>query len=630
MVPPENFENMPKQMARLLLALVLFSALAGLVVSDAGGFFRNGNGGKQDVATVGGKGITAQEFMPIYRRALMQNNIEEKQALQMGLPYMVLQQEITRRTMTEAAHAAGIRLGTQRIANELRKQLDATPLSGTTKEKLQVVLRQQDMSEAQFVAMLRDSFTANLLASSIAGEDMQIPSAMIEAPFRAERQQRSAEAVTISRDAVRNNVKVSDKDIADFYKEKREAYRTMEKRDLAILTLPQKLFLGDTKIDDAAIKKFYDENTDQFMLPARVKMAQMIASDEKAAKAMLDKKPADIAAVKEKDVQAMTSDWYTQPSLPQELQNALYPAKPSGWVGPVKTSLGWHVLKVESYEESKPRPLADANETIHKQLNDEALDAQLNKAAESIESHLGDESVLDDLAKEYKLEQVVMHDVTATALPGTLKEKKLPEAMAQRISEAAAQLQEGETSPLLTTPDGDMMLVQVKKITPSSIPALEAIHTQVEQNARQAAENRAMQALADRLINATSDKNKTAFADAARKNNLAVKNVGPMNFATAEKEMGKGAANLLFALSTKSPVSSTEEANSITVLHLQQIVPFTGPVDEKALPGLRDKAKSSLSMEIQQEFLQGWRDQLKAEPNMKLMQQIFAQETTTP
>ena len=603
-----------KTFTRLLLGGILIVMVLGLVLTGNSDLLRSGVGNR-NIAKIGDKTITAQEFEMIYARRIAQSGLTDANARQMGVPSMVLQKEIERQTLLQAAKKLGIRIDNKYVASQLKKQLDQLTLSGTPQEKLQMVLQQQKITERELVDLLRGDFAINVLASTASTGDLQVPDELVKSSYQSGKEKRSAEIIAVTSAKAKP---LSKEQINSYYKENGERYRTLEQRDIAVLVLPKELFSKDVVISDEDAKTYYTGNTDKFMAPERVKLEQVIVNTKEAADKIIAAKPASLEALKEK--QSLKSDWYAKSSLPKEFETALYPAQPKGLVGPVKTSLGWHVMNVTEYQKAKPLSFEESQAVIKRQLKDDKLDAQMTEFTNDLDNAIAEEASLEAIGKKYKLKPLIVPGVT---VKGALDNLALPEASKQRIQEAAFSLQDDEISPLLDTSDGDYLLVQVTKIDAAHIPELKEILPVVTADAEKANQSKALLNKAEELVGLFDPKDPTAFVKAIKDAGLTGKVIPAQTKEEMTKAYDADLAELVFTLGANNTLSYTQEAGKISLIRLKDIQPNSETPDVKTSDTLRETVKNDMIQELQQQFMAAWQKDLHVSVNMDLLQSAF-------
>ena len=99
--------SMRKGFVSLIFMVLLVLGGFGLILTDAGGFFKGGVG-RNDIATIGGEKISAQQFDRQIRRLLQGQNITSTDAYKAGLIQNYLQTEIAKFLLAKEAEKLGI------------------------------------------------------------------------------------------------------------------------------------------------------------------------------------------------------------------------------------------------------------------------------------------------------------------------------------------------------------------------------------------------------------------------------------------------------------------------------------------------------------------------------------------
>jgi peptidyl-prolyl cis-trans isomerase D len=622
-----NTSTLHATVTKVLLGLVLLSSVGALVLTGNSSTLREGVS-SANIAKIGDKSISAQEFSQIYSRRIAQNNIPDEMARKMGVPQMILQSEIEHETMLQAAKKLGIRIDDKYIAEQLTKQLEQIKADGTPKEKLQMILRQQKLTEGELVASLRGDYSINVLASTVTTNDLNVPEGLLVNAYQAKKQKRSAEITYVTAETLKDRKPLTQEQLEAYYKENNNTYRIEEKRDISALVLPQKIFLKEVTVSEDEAKKYYNENPSQFMSPERVQMEQVILPDEAAAKKIIDAKPHDLSAYKTQ--QYIKADWYSKKTLPKELLNVVYPSQAKGIIGPVKTPLGWHVLNVTTYEDAKPESFESAKSAIEHQLKDVKIDDQMTAATNELDAMIAGGSSLADIAKKYKLEPVSVSGLQAKKAADQMKQSSIPMAVQQRIQDALFTMQANEISPLMDTPDGDNVIFQVTKVTPASTPELKTIETQIRADADKAGLNKALLTKAEELVGVYDPKDQSKLDKAISNAKLKTEAVEPMTHDELSAKFDKQFGDLLFTLSPDNRLSYVQYPDKVVLVRLKNIVSDKEKPDAKTLDGLKDALKTSMVQELQQQFMQAWQKELGVSVNETLFQNDFGPQSKEP
>jgi peptidyl-prolyl cis-trans isomerase C len=188
-------------------------------------------------------------------------------------------------------------------------------------------------------------------------------------------------------------------------------------------------------ITDEALRKVYDAAPEQFRTGERATVSHMLFRDRGRAQEMLSRAKAgepfealmkEIGGVKG-EVAADLGD-IERGNFVKEFEDAAFAAAPGSVVGPVKTTYGYHVIKVygkkpagvQTFEEVKPQLLAEQRENAQRE------------AFESLIAGLRSASTIRILERPGEVEGGKATAVPGTAQPGPKEEEAgLPAAPAK-------------------------------------------------------------------------------------------------------------------------------------------------------------------------------------------------------
>src|SRR5512139_2954326 len=148
-------------------------------------------------------------------------------------------------------------------------------------------------------------------------------------------------------------------------------------------------------LSDEALRKNYNENAAQFQVGERAKVSHMLFRDKARAEEMTRRAKSGEpfeglmkeVGSRDGEVAADLGD-IERGNFVKEFEAAVFAAAPGSVVGPVRTTYGWHVIKVyerkpagvRSFEEVKPQLLAEQRERAQRDAF-EALIADLRKSS---------------------------------------------------------------------------------------------------------------------------------------------------------------------------------------------------------------------------------------------------------
>lgn len=148
----------------------------------------------------------------------------------------------------------------------------------------------------------------------------------------------------------------------------------------------------DIQITDADIKKYYDDNKDKFAVGPRVKARHILVEKEEDAKAILAqlKKGADFATLAKEKSKCPSAPrggdlgWITKGRMDPEFEKAAFALKKGEMSGVVKSSFGYHIIKVDDVDQGKEKTLEEVKPAIERQIKREKRDEAVGKMKEEI------------------------------------------------------------------------------------------------------------------------------------------------------------------------------------------------------------------------------------------------------
>lgn len=452
-------------LSAIFLGLLVMGAV-GLIFSDWHGMFQNGYS-KTDVAIVDGTPIKIAEFNNRVTHVLRQQQIPVVEAYQMGLIKNLLTNEIFEILVKKDAAKLGIRIEDRIIAEQI-KTLIAPYKSATVNDRdaLKKFLEIQGMSEKQLVATLRDELTSRILKSTLSSASY-VPDALLSDLQAYHGMTKNLEVVFTPNSSITLKEQPSDAELQSYYQERSAGFMNPESRDVTVAVLDSSK-IAKPVVTDADIKAFFDENHDQFSLPASVDVEQSLLDDETKAKAVADAVKAGTPmadAVKqatghEKAFQGKNN--FSKDGLPSEIATPVFAAKTGDVIGPVKSALGYHVIRLLALKEAQTASFDSVKDKIRKELEDEKSGNAVYDVTGDIEDRLANGETYEALTKDYPL--------TLTSLKALKKDAKATswtDKEFQIILTKAFGMKDATPSEMTDLSPNKLYSIRVDKISPA-------------------------------------------------------------------------------------------------------------------------------------------------------------------
>lgn len=452
----------------LFLALLVLGGFS-LVLTDWNGMFRDGGIAKTDVAVVNGTPIKIAEFNTLANRILRNQRIDPSRAYEMGVIDNILQSEILSRVLALAAHDYGISVEDKHVARQISALI--SPLvtkESDPKQALQQFLKMQGMSEKDLVRTIRHEMETELLKATIASS-VYVPQILQHDISSYRGMTRTVKYVELKNTDIKIGNTIDEATLKEYYKGIETQYMIPESRDFSVAIFDVSEALKNVSASDEEIESYYQSHQDEYAVPEKRALEQAVLQTESEAQALMEKAATykNLAnAVKDQtgDTKAFIDQMsFAESDLTPEMSAPVFGAKAHDLVGPIKTPLGFHVIRVTAIEAPHTKPLDEVKDQIKQQLIGEKVGNDIYKVTSAIEDRLAGGDSFADLEKDYKLEILNFKDVTVSGDP--LKtDGKLDETQKEKIREKAFQMTAGEASSLSDLTATSFYSVRVEQI----------------------------------------------------------------------------------------------------------------------------------------------------------------------
>jgi len=492
------------------------------------------------LANVDGTPITVGAFQRRYNAQVQAfrnqygGQINDQLLKQLGIDRQILQQLVDEEAMVAEARKQNISVSDA----EIRERILAMPgfqengrFVGESRYRQILQFQNPPMTTSDFESNLRRALSIDKLRTALTGW-MSVNDADVVAEFRKRNEKVKLDVVPVTADAFKSQVTVSDADLAAYFDKNKETYRIGEKRKVKYALLNVEQVRATITVPEAEITAFYQQNMSQYQTPAQVRASHILlhteGKDEAKVKAQAEdiiKKAqapgADFAALAKQYSEDETNkdnggdlDYFGKGRMVPEFEAAAFAMK-TGEISstPVKSSFGYHIIKIVDSKPETTRALADVRKEIEDQLKWQRAQTEAERQAKAIEATVKTPADLDKAAKERSL-TVQESGFFLTDEPiGSLGPQ--PE-MAARIFT----LKDGDVTPALRVAAGWVFATVTGKQEPK-VPTLDEVKTRVKDDLTR--EKAAEVAKARASAIAASLKGAKDFAAAVKQAGLTVK-----------------------------------------------------------------------------------------------------------
>lgn len=388
----------------------------------------------ETLATVGGLPISVAEFQRVYAaqrqrmEQIYQGRLDANLLKQMGLEDQVLEGLVSDRVVLLEAKRLGVSADDASVADAISKipgLQENGHFVGAAEYRRRLEI--QGRSVEEFEAAVRSSLLQQRLEALVT-DGVAVAPAEAELDFRRQSEQIKAEYVLVDSARFKPQASVSDDEVAAWFASKKDAYKLPERRILSYLLLDQVALEGRVTVTDHEIDVHYQEHRDEFKqeeqacashILVKVKSASSPeghddAEARKLAEAILAKLKAggDFAELAKKSSEDKGSaasggdlGCFARGRMVPEFENAAFSMGAGETSELVKSSFGYHVIRLVSHQPESTLPLAAVKDQIRRGLVQERVQALLEEKAQAIAALLGRGRSLEEAAKEQAVPQ---------------------------------------------------------------------------------------------------------------------------------------------------------------------------------------------------------------------------------
>jgi peptidyl-prolyl cis-trans isomerase D len=473
--------------ALLVLVLIAFAFAAG----DVAGLRGFGSGGGSRVATVGGRSIDASTLSQAATNALenlkQQNpRLSMKAFLAQGGLGKVLDGMIDRTALLVFGQDHGIVASDRLIDSEITKIPAFRGLDGKFSETaFRQLLAQRGISEK----MVREDLAQGLVAQQIlapASFGSVVPHALAVRYATLLKEHRRGAIALLPAPAFAPKTPPSDKELADYYASHTNRFIRPERRVVRYASFGEDALKTVAAPTEAEIAARYNADKARYAASETRRLTRLVVPTDAAARAVA----AEVA--KGKSLEAVAAEKGLAVSKVGPIDKASFAANGGSAVadaafaaargtlaGPVRSDLGWNLVRVDAIEQHAARSLDQVRGEIAATLMAEKRRAALGDLTARVEQEFDDGGNLTDIAKELGVTIETTPPITADGKSYAHPDQPLPPLLAKIVPTAFAMEKENEPQLAEVEPGKTFMMFDVSDIAASAPAPLAEIKQDV-------------------------------------------------------------------------------------------------------------------------------------------------------
>jgi peptidyl-prolyl cis-trans isomerase D len=494
-----DFVHENKKMVQIVLALIVLPfALWGVSSYDKAGKSAD------VVATVNGTKITQQEYENTLRQqqdrlrqqlgakfdASMLDNPEMKRA--------VLDNLISQRLLVERAKAAGLAVPDERVAQVIGG-IEAFQDGGKfDKKRYLSVLANQSMSPLTFEARVRDELLGQQLQEAYAQNGFAANS-IADNIIHLNEQKRIVSIAPVSFQPFMAQAKVDDAALKKYYEQNSTEFHLPEQAKVEYVKFSADDLMTKVEVNADEVRKYYDEHQNDFGTPEERQAAHILIAvnasasqpEQDAAKAKAEqllqqvrKNPARFAELAQQNSQDPGSaskggdlGFFGHGMMVKPFEDAAFALKAGEISGLVKSDFGYHIIKLIAVKPARVLPFDEARESIVNKLRQQKAADKFAEMAEKFSNAVYEQS--DTLKPAADLVDAKLEQ-SAWLIKGAAGAEPWTAKMLQAIFNDEV-IKNKRNTPAVEVAENTLVAARILEYKPASVRALSEVQDVIKQ-----------------------------------------------------------------------------------------------------------------------------------------------------
>jgi peptidyl-prolyl cis-trans isomerase D len=374
--------------------LILFLMMVPFAFFGVDYYFRGGNTA-DTVVTIGKDKVSMAEFDQALRdqqaraRQMLGRNYDPAMFDNPEVRFAVLDQVVNDHLLASKAKDERFRVSDAQLRDTIASIPAFQDGGKFSNERYEMFLIGQSTNRVAFEEKVRGDMLAAAVQEPIAAANI-VARPSTEKFLGLLEQQREVAIAVVDAAPFARDVKVDDAAVKAFYEKNQAAFQTPELARVEYLILTADALLANVAVDPADVKKQYDTNVQQYSKAEERAVSHILiavkadgseadrAAAKKQAEDMLARAKAnpakfgDLAREFSKDPgsaqQGGDLGTFARGTMVKAFEDAAFAAKPGDIVGPVQTEFGWHIIKVTAVNAGHVQPYDEVKVQIEADL----------------------------------------------------------------------------------------------------------------------------------------------------------------------------------------------------------------------------------------------------------------------
>ncbi|KAB7615692.1 hypothetical protein F9L33_02715 [Amylibacter sp. SFDW26] len=459
--------------------------ILGLLIVGLIGFGGAGAGGGtiRTIATVGDEKVSVDAYAQAVSTSL--NSLSQQagrqltalEAEQLGLQRQVMEGLLTTAALDDAAKKLGLSIGDEAVRQQLLATASFQGIDGSfDNEAYQNALQNARLSTKEYEDILRKQASRGFIESAILN-GVQSQGTQTQALLSYDRETRDFTWIELTADALDAPVATpTDAQIQMQYEATPEAYTAPLSREITYAWLSPEMLSDQVNIDEALIQESYDLQPDRFNKAEKRNLDRIVfgsMEEAKAARSALDANTQTFdTIISERGLTAEDVNLGDVQigGIAKAAADLIFSTNETGILGPVESSLGPAIFRVNAVLAKDVTPFEDARAEIVGELAGEAARRLVNDIVEDVDDLLAGDATIEELVRDTDM-QLGTISLSADTSDGI--------AAYENFRTIANQSEPGDYPEINNFEDGSIFALRVDEIKQPKLRTLDEVKDQV-------------------------------------------------------------------------------------------------------------------------------------------------------
>ena len=552
---------------------------------------------------------------------LFGDNIDVNDNMKNAILQNIVQKDLVNAILQKTSEDLNVSISNDLVKKIIYSQAEFMDANGNfSLDKLRRLLNASGWTEQRYIDTLRKDIEKQHLVQNPV-ENINIPNFMNKYLAQLENQKKIFKYIEIRPESLKVDRQISQEELEQYYQDFAAQFEEPETRNVSFIELSVDKLASKVTPNETDIKNYYNENINQFVIPENRNVLQMVFDNQDDA----DKAFAALNAggdfynvakqFAKQDKAATQLGEVSKDMLIADMSDAVFDLKAGDYTNPIKSELGWHIMKVTNIIPKKETSLAAArNKIIDAIRKEKAYDEAYNAVAE-IEDKIGAGATLESIAEEYnaRINKVIGLNEEGKSKSAPASQNKL--IASTDFIDAAFSYNSGEISQVLEGDNG-FTIVRVDSITDAHPKELSEVKDEIQKMWEANEKN----AIAQEIINdVTHDiENGDEIGDVGRRFELPVKTTKAIKHTENFAGLSRIQIEELFQEKLGTPqLISNDEVNLIVVP--TKVIKASENLSKEELEVLRSKAQADMSQAAANELIDAYGSNYKVRVKYKYL-----------